>query len=97
VPKDDPRCELCDRQVPVLTTHHLVPRSQGGQDGPRLDLCLPCHKQLHALFDNATLARELDSVEKLLEEPRVKRFVHWVRKQDPAKRVRAFRPFRRRR
>jgi hypothetical protein len=89
-------CGLCNRPVPALTVHHLQPKSEGGQDGPRLELCAPCHKQIHALFDNTTLAREYDSVTKLREEPRVARFLRWVRKQDPGKRVRVYKPARRR-
>ena len=47
----------------------------------------PCHRQIHALFDNATLARELNCVERLRDEPRMQRFLAWVRKQDPDRRV----------
>lgn len=47
-------CVVCGAQHP--TGHHVVPRSQGGHDGPQLDLCghgtAGCHgraeeKRLH--------------------------------------------------
>lgn len=27
--------------------HHLVPRAQGGDDGPTVHLCIPCHASVH--------------------------------------------------
>jgi 5-methylcytosine-specific restriction endonuclease McrA len=83
-------CELCERPVEKLTVHHLVPRSQGkkGQQLPTALLCPACHKQLHALYSNRQLARELRSVEQLKTEPSMQKFLDWVRKQDPNKHIR---------
>lgn len=67
--------------------HHLVPKQQDGTDGPTLDVCPPCHRQIHALFDNKTLARELDSIDKLAGHPDMRRFLRWIRKQAPDKRI----------
>jgi len=52
-------CRLCDREVPrdLITLHHLRPREKGGKAEDRTPLCRPCHKQLHATFSNATLAK----------------------------------------
>ena len=90
-------CELCRREVPETTVHHLVPRDEGGRNGPTADLCPACHRQVHALFDNRTLARELPSLESLRGDPRVGSFIRWVRKQDPARRIRVQRSASRRR
>jgi hypothetical protein len=81
------RCELCEREAERLTIHHLIPRQKDGGGGPRAEICSACHRQVHALFDNATLARELNCVERLRDEPRMQRFLAWVRKQDPDRRV----------
>jgi len=81
------QCELCERETERLTVHHLIPRQKDGGDGPRAEICSACHRQIHALFDNATLARELNCVERLRDEPRMRRFLAWVRKQDPDRRV----------
>lgn len=80
-------CELCGREVHKLTVHHLVPKQEDGADGPTLEVCSACHRQIHALFDNKTLARELDTLDKLAGHPRMRRFLKWVRKQSPDKRV----------
>jgi hypothetical protein len=79
-------CALCDREAEHLTAHHLVPREKDGR-GPTVDICPACHRQVHALFDNARLARELNTVERLRDEPQMRSFLSWVRKQDPHKRV----------
>jgi hypothetical protein len=73
--------------VPEVTQHHLVPKDEGGGGGPVADLCPACHRQLHALYDNRALATRLGSLEALRADPTVQRFVRWVRKQDPGRRV----------
>lgn len=88
-------CELCRRETPDLTRHHLVPREEDGAGGPTAVVCGACHRQLHALFDNRVLARELDTVERLRAHPELARFVRWVRKQPAGRSIRV-RPSRRR-
>ena len=43
-----------------ITLHHLKPQEKGGRAKHRTPLCRPCHKQLHAVFSNAKLAKSLD-------------------------------------
>ncbi len=74
-------CELCRRRVECYTVHHLTPRARGGRFGPTARLCPTCHRQLHALFSEATLARELNSLARLLANSRVRSYLRWVRKQ----------------
>lgn len=84
-------CELCDRPVQALTAHHLTPRQSTKRKkldpGPTIQICSACHRQIHALYDNAYLARELNSLEKLQQDPKLQKFIAWVRKQDLGKRV----------
>lgn len=84
-----PRCALCERDVSQITVHHLVPKSRGkpGQVLPTADLCSACHRQIHALYSNDHLARELGTLEALRSDPDVQRFVRWVRKQAPDRRI----------
>ena len=74
-------CELCDREVERLTNHHLVPRMKGGKYGPQARLCPTCHRQVHALFSEGTLAKSLNSIEALKADPQVASYLSWVRKQ----------------
>lgn len=80
-------CELCGRSVSALTTHHLIPIHKNGRDGPTAEICSACHRQIHTLFDNTTLARELNTLEKLRADEKVRGFVRWVRKQPPDRRI----------
>ena len=88
-------CELCEREVRSLTVHHLIPRQKVKQKkaeaGPTINICSACHRQIHALFDNKRLAHELNSLEKLKNEPEMQKFLSWVRKQKPHKRLQVHR------
>ena len=74
-------CELCRRESASYSKHHLVPRAQGGRHGPTAKLCSTCHRQLHALFTEATLARELGTREQILANPQFARYLKWARRQ----------------
>ena len=74
-------CELCRRESLRFTAHHLVPRSRGGKFGPKARLCPTCHRQLHAMFSEATLAKELNSISTLRANPEVASYLKWVQRQ----------------
>ncbi len=82
-------CALCGRAVAQLTEHHLKPKSRlkKGEVTPTIWICSACHRQIHALFSNLQLADELNSLERLRDEPRMVKFLSWIRKQDANKRV----------
>ncbi|NEP61291.1 MAG: hypothetical protein F6K31_30680 [Symploca sp. SIO2G7] len=88
-------CELCERKMEKLTIHHLIPRQstkrKKADPGPTINICSPCHRQIHVLFDNKHLARELNTLEKLRSEPQMQKFLSWVKKQNPSKRVKIHR------
>jgi 5-methylcytosine-specific restriction endonuclease McrA len=84
-------CTLCGRHT-ELTFHHLVPRKVHRRNFFRkaferevlqqgVDLCRLCHKGLHRLYDEMTLAKQLNTLEALRADPAIQRHVHWVRKQ----------------
>ena len=74
-------CELCERECLRFTEHHLVPRSRGGKLGPKALLCPTCHRQLHAMFSETTLAKELSSLESLRANPEVAGYLKWAKRQ----------------
>ena len=88
-------CELCGREVERLTVHHLIPRQhtkrKKAETGPTTNICSACHKQIHTLYDNKHLAQQLNTLEKLKNQPDMQKFLSWVQKQDPHKRVRVHR------
>ncbi len=76
-------CPLCERMIPVgdEDAHHLVPKSKGGKQTVLLHKV--CHDQIHAVFTNAQLAKSFSTIEAILENPEIQKFVAWV-KNKPA-------------
>ena len=75
------RCELCQRDTERPTSHHLVPKLKGGRKGPQARLCSTCHRQVHAMFTEGTLAKRLNTLEALRSDPRMAAYLSWVRKR----------------
>lgn len=96
VEKREP-CPLCKRDMLLcnLTKHHLVPKSRGGRETEKI--CRTCHRQLHALFSNKELEKELNSVESLKENAEIQKYLTWVANKNPDKYFRADKPERRKR
>lgn len=84
-------CQLCDRTT-QLTFHHLIPKKVHRR--PRfkkqyskidleqgIDICHLCHRGIHRLYDEMTLAQQLNSLDKLMADPGLQTHVAWVSKQ----------------
>ena len=59
--RDRHTCQLCSRDVVVPEAHHVIFKSQGGDDSMEnlLTLCFDCHiKGIHGLNPNAHTLRE---------------------------------------
>jgi hypothetical protein len=44
-------------------------------------ICRQCHSGIHKFYDEMTLAKELNSLSLLKEDPQLATFFHWVSKQ----------------
>jgi hypothetical protein len=80
-------CELCRRDVPRVTLHHLVPRAThsdrvkrelGEERNRKVALCVGCHRQVHKFFENKRLGKEYDTLEALRLDPGIAKYVEWV-------------------
>jgi 5-methylcytosine-specific restriction endonuclease McrA len=82
-------CELCERSHIPLTYHHLIPRAvhakvikRGWHEEWELNkvawLCRACHSFIHRVCAHEELARDFDTVEKLIDREDVQGFVKWV-------------------
>ena len=81
-----PICPLCLRPIPEgapQSLHHLTPKLKGGKHGPTVLLHHICHKEIHARFSEADLARRLNTVEALRAAPELQGFLDWVAKRPP--------------
>ncbi len=82
-------CPLCEREVlagDFTSKHHLVPKSRHGR--VTLPICKDCHGQIHVLFDNKTLERELNTVEALKANEKFQTWINWISKRNSAGRLR---------
>lgn len=95
VKEEREQCPLCERDMLLhnLTKHHLVPKSCGGRVTEKI--CRTCHRQLHALFANKELEKELNSVETLKENTDIQKYLAWVANKNPDKYFQADKPERR--
>lgn len=91
-------CALCERERP-LTFHHFIPRRchrnkwfkktfTREQMSGGIDICRDCHGAIHRFIpDHKRLAREYHSRELLMSHEQLAAFIAWVRRRDPAGRV----------
>ncbi len=82
-----PLCPLCLRPIPAGTPqslHHLIPKLKGGRAGPVALLHHICHKEIHARFREADLARRLNTIEALRAAPEMQGFLAWIARRPPA-------------
>jgi hypothetical protein len=78
-------CALCRRVVPderiddpqVVQEHHLRPERRA--ESPTVMLCRPCHDQVHAVFSNAELREDFDTIGKLRDADRLADYIDWIR------------------
>jgi 5-methylcytosine-specific restriction endonuclease McrA len=84
-------CVLCGCHRD-LTFHHLIPRKlhrrgrfrrlfSAGERAEGILICRPCHRGLHRLYDEATLARDFRSRESILSDPALERHIAWSARQ----------------
>lgn len=84
------QCELCRRQVSVVSRHHLIPRTRhknkknkktfSRQDVKErlVQLCKPCHNTIHAVLTNKELEREYNTLEALQAHSSIQQFCVWI-------------------
>lgn len=84
-------CCLCSRTTD-LTFHHLIPKKLHRRKhfkkhytklelAQGIDICRSCHSGLHKLFDEMSLGRDLNTLERLKAERAVERHCNWVARQ----------------
>lgn len=80
--KDDVEdlCPLCERPLGTrCDEHHLVPKQKGGRETEKLHII--CHRKIHSVFTNTELDNYYNTVDRLLENEEIRKFVNWVKKR----------------
>nr|WP_233357425.1 hypothetical protein [Halococcoides cellulosivorans] len=68
---DDPR---------VIQEHHLRPEERA--ESPTVELCRPCHDQIHTVFSNDELRASYDTIDALQSADRLAEYLDWIRNSD---------------
>lgn len=77
-------CPLCGRPMLAGATvdrHHWIPRRNGGTAWSWMHMI--CHRKIHAVLDEASLARGYPDAESLRAHPEIARFLAWVAHRPP--------------
>ena len=85
------KCPFCERTL-SLTFHHLIPKKVHRRvhfkkrfDKETLNqgirICRDCHKGIHKRYTEMELAKDLNTPERLREDPDLARHFAWVAKQ----------------
>jgi hypothetical protein len=90
-PGDVNQCCCCGRTC-ELTFHHLIPkkvhrrqffknRYNKEQLSEGIWVCRQCHNGIHKQYDEMTLAKKLNTLKLLREQPELEKHFSWVSKQ----------------
>lgn len=87
------QCSLCKRDNCKIEGHHLIPKQKHNKRFTRkftkeqlnttAALCSACHYQMHKIFDNKELAENYYTIDLLLENEDVNKWISWISKKDP--------------
>jgi hypothetical protein len=78
-------CPLCKRPLPndrTVDEHHLIPKSEGGQEAFRIHRI--CHRKIHATLSERVLAARFNTWAELQAQPDIAAFIRWVANKDPS-------------
>ena len=73
-------CQICDRDTPenFLEKHHLTPKAKHGAKLDTIFVCCNCGDQLHQLFTNKELAKTYNTLEKILANEKIIKWIKWI-------------------
>jgi 5-methylcytosine-specific restriction endonuclease McrA len=78
-------CPLCGRILAEpVSRHHLIPLSKGGKDTPTILMHKVCQNKVHAVFNETELKNYYHTIERILENEEMIKFVKWVKKKELA-------------
>lgn len=83
-------CVLCDRELLQISKHHLIPRSRHHNKkikkkfnkeilSLKINLCRPCHDQIHAVFTEKQLERFYNDPLTIKSYPEMSKFIAWIK------------------
>ncbi len=80
-------CPICKRPLPDKPSkHHLIPKTFKGKEIVLLHKI--CHRQIHANFTERELLNHYHTIERILKNENIQKFVKWVKNKPPEFHVR---------
>lgn len=78
------QCPNCKRILDkkYMTRHHSTPRQKGGSNSEKIALCQSCANHLHNLYSNSILKKDFNTLEKIINDPQMRKFGEWIGKRD---------------
>ena len=72
-------CPICQRKILEydITSHHYIPKSEGGSLETTIRICKTCHRTLH-FFIPLNEIRLYDTIEKIRENESIQAYIHWI-------------------
>lgn len=71
-----------------MEKHHLIPQALHHRSkyakvdvNKTIDVCVCCGDQLHQFFNEKELANEYDTLEKIMANDRIQKWVNWIQKR----------------
>lgn len=77
-------CPICQRPMlkgVFVDEHHLIPKSKNGKYTDKITVHRICHSKIHSIWTEAELANYYHTVDRILENTDMQRFVKWVKKK----------------
>ena len=76
-------CPICERPLTKESAneHHLIPKTFKGKETVTLHRI--CHRKLHTVYSEREMLNQYNTIERLLENEDIRKFVKWVSKKDP--------------
>lgn len=76
-------CSICHRKCSdeFIEKHHLIPKQKGGKHSGVISVCVDCGNQLHNLFTNKQLQKDYNTLEKIINNSSVQKWIKWIRKK----------------
>lgn len=77
-------CPICKREMISgisVDEHHLIPRTFKGRE--TITLHRVCHQKLHSVFTEREMFRYYHTIDRLIENEEIVKFIKWLKKKDP--------------
>ena len=77
------KCPICGRIMLEGSSdrHHFVPKTFGGKETEFLHRI--CHRKIHSVFTERELLHEYHTVDAIMANDEMQKFVRWVKKKEP--------------